>query len=208
MRQHGDMNGGQRVAEVAAEPGGAVAQLAAAVADERGELRAAVDLRRVAPAGAGGVEPAVVQRVVRGCPLRREALIMARLVARRKQDERRMIAVGGEDARGFVLQKLPRHRAVKIRPQAAFGLEVKAQFIRGFKRGFRWTPGVESHAVQPVILAGLENLLPRHDVHRRITGEREIASEMREPQVDWAAVDENVLIAGGDFAEAEGIGNF
>ena len=105
-----------------------------------------------------------------------------------------MIAVGREEPRGFVVQPLLHLRAAEIRPQAAFRLEIKTQFVGGFKRGLGRTPRMETHAVQPVILAGLDDFFPRRDIHRRITREREFAAVMREPQVDGTAIDEQVFV--------------
>jgi len=73
VRDDGDVDVRERVAVIASKPAGAVAQLAVSVAHERGELRAARDLRGIRPAGGGGVEAAVVVGVIRGRPLGREA---------------------------------------------------------------------------------------------------------------------------------------
>ena len=114
-----------------------------------------------------------------------------------------MIAVGREDALGFVVQPLLHFRAAEIRPQAAFGLEIKTQFVGGFKRGFGRAPRMETNAVQAVILAGLDDFFPRRDIHRRITRERKFPAVMCEPEVDDAAVDEQVFVVVRDFAETE-----
>ena len=115
-----------------------------------------------------------------------------------------MIAVGLEDALGFVVQPLLHLRAAEIGPQTAFRLEIKTQFVGGFKRGFGRTPRMETDAVQSVILAGLDNFLPRLDIHRRITRERKFTAVMREPQIDGVAVDEQFFVVVRDFAHSIG----
>ena len=87
VREDGDVDGVERVTIIAAEPAGVAAQIAVTEADELGVLRAAKNLRRIGPAGSGGIEAAIVIQIIRGGPLRREARVIARLVARRKQNE-------------------------------------------------------------------------------------------------------------------------
>jgi len=130
MREDGDVDGVERVAIIAAEPAGGVAQLANC---RSGRARHIARRQRPVtdpPAGAGGIEAAAVLRIMVAAIAGVKARVIARLVARRKQNERRMIAVGREDARGFrrsahcCITGLP-----KIRPQAAFGLEIKTHFV-------------------------------------------------------------------------------
>jgi len=119
-----------------------------------------------------------------------------------------MIAVGREDAGGFVLQPLLHDGAAKITPQPAFRLEIEAHFIGGGECGFGRTPGMKADAVKSIILARLDDFFPRGNIHRGITGQRKIATEMGEAEVDGMAVDEDVFVARGDFAEAKGPAHF
>ena len=88
MRKNGDVNVVQRVTIIVSKPAGRVTELAVAVADERGELSAAVDLRWIRPTRRGGIQTAIVLRVIFLGPLRQIAGIVFRLVTWREQDER------------------------------------------------------------------------------------------------------------------------
>src|SRR6185437_3186962 len=193
----------ERVAKVASEPAAGIAQAAVAEAGEDGELREAVDLRGIAPAGVGGIEPAVVLRVIGGGPLGREARIIAGLIAWRKQDEGRVIAAGFQQPGGFVIEPLLHEGAAEIGPQSAFGLQIKTHLIGSHERRLGRAPGMKTHAVESASLAYREDFFPRHDVHCRISGEREISAEMRHAQIDRLSVEKNSLVARGDFAKAE-----
>ena len=57
--------------------------------------------------------------------------------------------------------------------------------------------------VQAVILAGLEDFFPRFDVGGRIAGEWEIAAEMRAAEINWVAVQDELVGFGVEVAKAE-----
>src|SRR5208283_4507031 len=115
-----------------------------------------------------------------------------------------MVSVGAEDAVGFGVERfLHRAAGAEIVPHAAFDLEIKTEFVRGFKRGFGRTPRVKSHVVQTPVLARLNNFLPRFHIGRRIAGQRKIAAEMRATKTGLAAVDLKILTNGFEIAEAK-----
>src|ERR1019366_7026680 len=88
---------------------------------------------------------------------------------------------------------------------AAFNLQVKAEFIRRRERRFRRTPRMKPHVVQTIILTGLENLLPRCNVRRRIARQRKITAKMRAAKIDGMAVQDELVSLGVEIAEAESV---
>src|SRR3954470_15884283 len=101
-----------------------------------------------------------------------------RFVARGDEHERGVIAKFFKDAISFGVELFLHPGDREIVPHAALDLQVKAEFVRGVEGRFGRAPRMESHVVQTVILAGLENLLPGSDVRGWVTGEGKIPAEM------------------------------
>ena len=95
-------------------------------------------------------------------PVVQRIALAAVLVAQRHQAERRMVAVGADDAQEFLLHELADRRVavdmdVRLRP---FDLEIDALDVGGGEGGLRRAPGVEPHEVQPVGFQNAEDPLP------------------------------------------------
>ena len=128
----------------------------------------------VGPAGVVGVEAAGIALHPAAGPgvedLRRSA---GGFVAGGEEKIGRVIAVGFLHAAGFVLEDSLWRIAGQgeIVPHAAFGLNVKAQFVRGDEGFFWWAEGMEADGVEAIVFAGLDDFLPVGDVAWRIAGE-------------------------------------
>ena len=120
-----------------------------------------------------------------------------------------MIPIGFEDALSFGIEHFF-HRAAgaEFIPHATFDLQVKTQFVGCLKRGFRWTPGMKAHVVQPVILARQENLRPSGGVCWRITGQGKITAKMRAAKIKRLPIQNKLGALGVEVAEAAGYGLF
>ena len=102
----------------------------------------------------------------------------------------------------------PFRRRGRTVPHAALDLQIKAEFVRGFKGGLGWAPRMKAHMIQAIILARLKNFLPRRDVGGRITGEREIAAVVRAAEVNWPAVQDELVSVGVKISHSKSAGNF
>ena len=170
MGEDRDFHSFERLAEVVAEPACGVAQFALAEAHQACHLRAAEDLLRAVPVGAGGVEAAGIGLVPALRPLRSDLCVTARgFVRGREHHERRMVAISAQQERRFLLQ-IAGERAARIErhPQAALGLQVETELVRRDERRFRRTARMEADAVQPELLAAADDFFPRIHVRGRI----------------------------------------
>jgi len=162
------------------------------------------------PAGGAGIQAARVLALPVVHPLGQPgALILTRrLVAVGHERERRVVAVGLEDALPLLVQ--PRvqgapvpDRGTLVGPGGTLDLVVETQLVGGDERGLGGTPGVEADVIQPVGLADANDTPPGGHAGRRVPGQREDAALERAAKKRPASVNGELRPVGAELAEAE-----
>jgi hypothetical protein len=129
----------------------------------------------------------------------------AGFVAGDEEEKGGVVTVGGDDAFAFVVDPLIQRRApVEVRrPRRAFDLEVEPHFVSGDKGGLGGAPGVKAEMIEAVLAGDAENAFPRRDVGGWVTVLGEDATLERAAEVDFPAIQSELLVRDGDIAQAE-----
>ena len=117
----------------------------------------------------------------------------SRFVTVHHHAERWMIAKLTDDTFTFVPDKTVQIASVTnsgrlVSPGRTFYLQVHTHLIGSHKSSFRRTPGMETHVIQSVLLAGGINLFPGLYIRRWETGLREYGTIQRTTQEQTAVV--------------------
>ena len=120
--------------------------------------------------------------------------LTSRFVTVHHHAERRMVTKLTDDAFTFLPDKAVQIASVTnsgrlVSPGRTFYLQVHTHLIGCCKCGFWRTPGMETHVIQSVLLAGDINLFPGLYIRRRETGLREYGTIQRTTQEQTAVVD-------------------
>ena len=131
------------------------------------------------------------------------------LVACRHHDERRMVAVGVDDALRlleeiFVDDLSTTQTNTVIRPRRSLGLQVETHLVCSGKGGFGRTIAVEAHVVQSVLATFLKDAQPRSLIGGRIARLGEATVLHRSTHPDGLAIEIELAPLYADVADAEG----
>ena len=129
-------------------------------------------------------------------------------VACRHHDERRMVAVGVDDALRlleeiFVDDLSTTQANAMIGPRRPLGLQVETHLVCSGKGSFGRTIAVEAHVVQSVLATFLKDAQPRSLIGGRITRLGEAAVLHRSTHPDGLAVEIELAALYADVAHAE-----
>ena len=122
-----------------------------------------------------GVQTARVGPLQLGYQLVHEREVSGQLVAQAQHGERRVVAVGFQDAKGLRAHELAERLVLAhlVGPHRQLDVQQEAGAVRRREGRFRRTPGMETEMVQPVGARNPEQPLPAPDRHRRVAGQRE-----------------------------------
>ena len=129
-----------------------------------------------------------------------------KFVTQAEHGERRVIAVGLENAESFGPHVLAQHRVLShgLVPDGKFDLQQEAGAVGGEEGGFRRTVGVEPEGVQAIVAGDAEDALPCCQTGGRIARKRPDVALYRAAQKHGAAVQQELRAARGNGAQANG----
>ena len=100
--------------------------------------------------------------------------VAPKFITQRHHSERRMMTIFSEDILAFLMQE--RHQPfillIERTPERKFRLEIDSQTISSHESSLRWAPGMKSHMIDSILLAGSEILHPAFHAHFHMSRQR------------------------------------